>query len=84
MIRSAVLAALLVVPAISIASTNPIECMRDTKRLIMTSVLNENQALRLCAGTKAATATIDCFRDAIRSNGLDLNVEQAIELCRER
>jgi hypothetical protein len=70
--------------AFAMAATAPVECLRDTKNATLRNILSPEKALKLCAGSKSHAATIDCFRDAIRSSGLDLDVDSAIELCRER
>lgn len=72
------------VPVLALGNTHPVECLRDTKRPSLSSVLTQEKAIKLCAGSKSYTATIDCFKDAIRSSGLNLDVDSAIELCRER
>ncbi len=75
---------LVLLPVMAMANTSPVECLRDTKRASLSNVLTPEKALKLCAGSKSYTSTIDCFRDAIRQTGLNLDVDSAVELCRER
>ena len=82
MLRGLVISFFFIVPVVSFAFSEPTECLKDTKRTLVN--LPVEQGVKLCAGTKNAKVTIDCYKEAVRSSALNLNVETAIELCAKK
>lgn len=81
LIKMMILSSLLL-PTLSFAFSEPTECVSKTR--VHSVNLPTDLAVKLCAGTKNAKATIDCFKEAVRSSALNLNIETAIQLCTEK
>ena len=81
MLQKILFLALLALPTLAFARSEPVECFKGVTR--NTSYNLETQlALKLCAGSKNGKGTVDCYRDATVL--LDLATNSAIELCAEK